>query len=272
MLLRYIAFLHANKLEFFVLFLWSKSPLILKIAITCNLTFKLSNMKTIYLLPVVMIFVISCSTQKYVQFRPPQSETFSTDKLKAFLKKTPNPKVVLRVPNTQGNATEEDANTYIYNTIEKELLRNNFIVRDRALFNEIIKKSGDKIEYSELQKKTDTDIILELSNLQTDVEYRTNQYYTKSGKKAMFDKGDILVRGAKVDFKLVVIQDNEYAGNYNFNYTPCLGGCEVVEGKRGPKFRIEGKHAKQPYQVVSKRELEEFFKDATNKLITALRQ
>ena len=151
-------------------------------------------------------------------------------------------------------------------------MRNNFIVRDRALFNEVVRKSGDKVNYEELKQKTDTDIILELSNLQTDVEYRTNQYYTKSGKKSLFDKGHIAVKGAKVDFKVVVIHDNEYAGNYNFNYTPCLDGCEVFEGKRGPKFRIEGKRAQQPYQVVSQRELESFFKDATNKLIGALRQ
>jgi len=214
-------------------------------------------MKIIFLLS-IGILLSACSSQKFVSFEAPKSETFSTEKLKTFLRSTPNPKVVLRVPNAQGSATEEDGNTYIYNTIEKELLRNNFIVRDRALFNEVVRKSGDRVNYEELKRKTDTDIILELSNLQTDVEYRTNQYYTRSGKKSLFDKGEITVRGAKVDFKVVVIHDNEYAGNYSFNYTPCLNGCEVLTGKRGPKFRIEGK--RQPYQVVSQRELEDSLK------------
>ncbi|WP_109694646.1 hypothetical protein [Chitinophaga deserti] len=229
-------------------------------------------MKNIYPFLIGVLLISACSTQKFVSFETPKSETFSTDKLKSFLRSTPNPKVVLRVPNAQDNTTEEDGNTYIYNTIEKELLKNQFVVRDRALFNEVIKKSGDKVNYAELKSKTDTDIILELSNLQTDVEYRTNQYYTRKGKKSLFGKGDIVVKGAKVDFKVVLIIDNEYAGNYNFNYTPCLTGCEVYEAKRGPKFRISGKSAKQPYQVVSQRELESFFADATNRLIVALKQ
>ena len=219
-----------------------------------------------------MLTLAGCSSQKYVSFVPPKPETFSTNKLSAFLKSTPNPRVVLRVPNAKGNATEEDANTYIYNTIEKELLRNGFVVRDRALFNEILRKSGEKVDYSELKKNTNTDIILELTDLQTEVQYRTNEYYSKKGKNAIFDKGEIIAKGAKVDFKVVLIEENEYAGNYNFNYTPCLNGCAVYQSRRGPRFSTKVKTEKQPYQTVSQKELEEFFKDATNKLVVALRQ
>ncbi|WP_343671722.1 hypothetical protein [Chitinophaga sp.] len=228
-------------------------------------------MRTIYLLSIAAILGTGCSTQKFVSFQSPPSETFTTNKLKVFLKDNPNPKVVLRVPNTKSSTTEEDANTYIYNTIEKELLKHNFIVRDRALFNEIIRKSGDKVDYSELKKNTDTDIILELTNLETDVVYRTNEYYTSKGQKHLFDRGDISAKGVKVDFKVVLIQDNEFAGNYNFNYTPCLNGCQVEEGKRGPKYYSQDNGKKQPYQTISHREMEDFFKDATNKLIVQLR-
>lgn len=228
-------------------------------------------MRTIYLLSIAVMLGTSCSTQKFVTFQAPTPETISSDKLKEFLKENPNPKIVLRVPNSKSSATEEDVNTYIYNTIEKELLKKNFIVRDRALFNEIIRKSGDKVDYSELKKNTDTDIILELTNLETDVVYKTNEYSTINGKKHLFDKGDISARGIKVDFKVVLIKDNEFAGNYNFNYAPCLNGCQVEEGKRGPKYYTKGKEVKQPYQSISHREMEDFFKDATNRLIVALR-
>ena len=228
-------------------------------------------MRTIYLLSIIAILGISCSTQKFVSFQSPPSETFTTNKLKAFLKDNPNPKVVLRVPNAKSSATEEDANTYIYNTIEKELLKHNFIVRDRALFNEIIRKSGDRVDYSEIKKKTDTDIILELTNLEADVVYKTNEYYTSKGKKHLFGKGDISAKGIKVDFKVVLIQENEFAGNYNFNYTPCLNGCQVEDGKKGPKYYSRDNAKRQPYQTISHREMEDFFKNATNKLIDALR-
>jgi len=228
------------------------------------------NMKAVYLLPFALFLSVSCSTQKFVKFEAPASETFSTSKLKEFLRSNPNPKVVLRVPNSKVNATEEDQNAYIYNTIEKELIRNNFIVRDRALFNEILKNSGDKIDYSEVKKKTDTEIILELSDARRDVAYRTNEYYTSKGRKSLFSKGDITAIGAKVDFKIILIENNEYAGSYNYTYTPCLTGCPVSEGKKGPKYSRNKE--KEAYHVISKMELEDFFKNATNKMVVALRQ
>ncbi|MBW8687234.1 hypothetical protein [Chitinophaga rhizophila] len=175
------------------------------------------------------------------------------------------------MPNSKSNATEEDANIYVYNIIEKELLKENFTVRDRALFNEIVKKTGEKIDYTELKNSTDTDIILELTNLETNVIYSTNEYYTSSGKKKLFKKGDIAARGYKVDFKVILIKNNEFAGNYNFQYVPCQNGCQVEEGKRGPKFYTKNNGKRQPYQAVSQYEMETFFKDAANKLVAALR-
>jgi len=92
-----------------------------------------------------------------------------------------------------------------------------------------------------------------------------------TGKKKLFNKGEITAKGIKVDFKVVLIKDNEFAGNYNFQYAPCLKGCQVEEGKRGPKYYTKDKGKKQPYQTVSHRQMEDFFKDAANKLIVALR-
>jgi hypothetical protein len=227
-------------------------------------------MRTIYLLPIVVLIATSCSTQRFVKFDSPKPEAFSTTKLKEFLKSNPNPRVVLRVPNSKVNATEEDQNSSLYNTIEKELIRNNFVVRDRALFNEILNNSGEKVNYSELKKKTDTDIILELTELRKDVAYKTNEYYTSKGKKGLFDRGDITAIGAKVDFKIILIQDNEYAGNFTYTYTPCLDGCPVTVGKRGPKYQMD--NTKYAYHVISKNELEDFLKAATNKMVNALRQ
>jgi len=64
--------------------------------------------KCSFLLVAWVLALASCSTQKYVSFDPPKSETFTTNKLSAFLKNTPNPTVVLRVPNAKQNAAEED--------------------------------------------------------------------------------------------------------------------------------------------------------------------
>jgi len=50
-------------------------------------------MKHICLFSIAVLALSACSTQKFVSFESPASETFSTDKLKAFLKNTPTPKL-----------------------------------------------------------------------------------------------------------------------------------------------------------------------------------
>ena len=69
----------------------------------------------------------------------------------------------------------------LFNAIEKELLRENFRVRDRGLFNELLSKSQTS-DYSKIKELTNTDIILEVVNINPSVLYTTNKV-TVVGKK-----------------------------------------------------------------------------------------
>ena len=101
------------------------------------------------LLPVtiVAIFLTACSSgKKIIKFATVPNETYANPNLKHFFKENRNPNIVLWVPNNNDKATSNTStnrnNDVLYNTIEKELLKENFSVRDRGLFNELLSKSS----------------------------------------------------------------------------------------------------------------------------------
>lgn len=107
----------------------------------------------------------ACSIQRkvVVRFSPVENKITVSPVLINLLEIYPNPSIVLRVPGLASGATESQlsANNLIYNSIEKSLLRNGFVVRDRALFNEVFTKMLDS-DYSKINETTTTDLILEL--------------------------------------------------------------------------------------------------------------
>lgn len=117
-----------------------------------------------------------CSTPvKIVNYEKLGDDGFSNDNLKLFFKDNPFPKIVLRIPNNE-NRSEGAYSTggnSLYNTIEKELLKAGFVVRDRSLFSEIMNNVRNT-DYSKLKEITDTDLILEVLNIDPAVVYNTN--------------------------------------------------------------------------------------------------
>src|SRR5690606_24864106 len=102
----------------------------------------------------------------------------------------------------------------------KEFMRNGFVVRDRQLFAQIISNDNNTVDYSKLKKNADTDIIVEVSRLDMDVLYETNKFYTDKGKNGTLPY-DYKMYGASVEFKVILIENNDLAGTYTFNYAPC---------------------------------------------------
>lgn len=129
-----------------------------------------------------------------VTFEQEPNDVFTKPSLKTFLADNPNPKIVLRVPSVATNFAYSgtdvinrpnmfNANTDMYNTIERELLRAGFDVRDRSLFEALLGKS-EATDYKKIKELTDTDLILELVNLNSNVLYETNTFASyKKGKK-----------------------------------------------------------------------------------------
>jgi hypothetical protein len=201
-------------------------------------------------------------------------ETYANPNLREFFKSNKNPNIVLRVPNNNDKATSNTStsknNDVLYNTIEKELLRENFSVRDRGLFNELLSKSQTS-DYSKIKELTNTDIILEVVNIDPSVLYTTNKITVVGTKKETEKIGstDYKEKGASVEYKVILVKNNEIAGTYKFNYKPCPNGCELTTFKftgRNNNKKIELK------ETVEINTLEEFMKLTTKKLIASFRQ
>ena len=121
-------------------------------------------MRHILTIPTLSILLLTgCSSGKQIiKFPTVPDETYANPNLRDFFKSNRNPNIVLRVPNNNDKATSNTStsknNDVLYNTIEKELLRENFSVRDRGLFNELLSKSQTS-DYSKIKELTNTDII-----------------------------------------------------------------------------------------------------------------
>ncbi len=150
-----------------------------------------------------------------------------------------------------------------------------FVVRDRQFFNQIIGNTENNVNYENLNKKSDTDLIIELTKLDRSVLYQTNKYYDKNGNEKADDfNGPFKKYGATVEFKVVLIKNNQFAGLYDFNYTPCIDGCIVTLSLKDIKnqMKVARKMGTQLYEGVEKNELEEFIKAATRNLVAEMRK
>lgn len=258
-----------------------------------------------------------CSQQAYVRFKQKPSELNSSDALTQIMLVNKAPKIVLRVPSAQtkgvtdeqnkqqsvhtssplfvkrqrGTATEKDAlivaaydETALYNAIEKQLFKEGFSVRDRALFNQVLPHES----YNKISALTDTDLILELISIERPVGYNTNVCYVVKGEEdrpVVMQQDYRTLGGASVEFKLVNIKTNEVVGNYKIHYTPCTDDSCRGFYRRSTGFRQglgwfrPGEVAQQErklrkaggFEAIDQDILELFMADATHQLVQSMR-
>ncbi len=232
-------------------------------------------MRSLLILTTFVIIFSSCNSgTKIVKFPTKPDETYANPALKTFFKDNSNPNIVLRVPNNNDKATSNTStnknNDILYNAIEKVLLKENFSVRDRGLFNELLSKSQTS-DYSKIKELTNTDIILEVVNIDPSVLYTTNKVTVIKGKTEKEKIGDVdyKEKGASAEFKIIMVKNNEIAGSYKFNYKPCPDGCELTT------FKFTGKNNNRKIELresVEINTMEEFLKLTTLKLISSFRK
>tara|TARA_R110002124_G_scaffold59973_1_gene164795 strand:- start:1636 stop:2346 length:711 start_codon:yes stop_codon:yes gene_type:complete len=225
----------------------------------------------------IAILTVACGTPlsslRTVKFSDKKDEITTTPSLSEYLSTNPNPKIVLRTSARliSDNVTEKEQNNYLYNTIESELLKSGFIVRDRQLFEKIVTNSDNNTNYENLKQKSDTDLIIELTNLDRSIIYQTNTYSDEKGQeKTSSMLAERIFYGATIEFKVVMINTNEFAGIYKFNYVPCVDGCEIRPAKRLTKRELD-EVKKVSYEAVEEDKLIEFAKNATRQLILEMR-
>jgi hypothetical protein len=231
-------------------------------------------MKNLYLLPAIFLMITGCgSYTSLIKYQKLPDDVYANNNLKEYLKNNNSPKIVLRVPNTNDKATSNTIinqnNNVLYNSIEKELLKEGFNVRDRGLFNEIMDKSKSA-DYSKLGEETDTDLILEVISINTDVLYSTNKITLVNNSNAAESSNITPINykkpGAAVEFRLIMVRKNEVAGNYKYNYTPCPNGCPLTDW-------TYNKHTKalELKETVTVNALEEFITRCTGDLVRSFK-
>jgi hypothetical protein len=232
-------------------------------------------MKPFFFLSVFIIASLnySCSSSKTLKFSKKSDDIVKTESLKTFLSANKNPKVVLRVNDASYTVTEGENIDYLYNAIENQLLSSGFVVRDRQLFNQIIGNNDNTVDYEVLKNKSDTDLIIELTKLDPQIEYSTNKYYNQHNEEKVESNFTHKRFGASVEFKVILINTNEFAGIYKFNYTPCVEGCVLKKSTKEllKERRRRFKNDSKAYEGVEKDELEIFIKDATKQLVAEMR-
>ncbi len=168
-----------------------------------------------------------------------------------------------------------------YNSIEKELLKGGFSVRDRGLFNEVLKKMSrdnkENINYSQIKDLTNTDLIVEVIKINPAVQYvtnKTNKVDNKGRTTEYTSSREYKRYGASAEFKIIMVKNNEMAGTYTFNYTPCLDGCEVsafASNSKPRPTRLKILQTAPAYEGVEKNLMEEFIRRCAQDLITAMK-
>lgn len=267
----------------------------------------------IRLLPTALLLGVlglgSCSQKAVVRFTQKPAELNSSDALTQVMLVSKSPKIVLRVPSTRGGVTNSQTTanpvrtgeqvvvknrrgaaatkytpivsqydeTALYNAIEKQLFKEGFSVRDRALFNQVL--PGES--YSKIGNQTDTDLILELITIERPVGYNTNVCYVQEGdseRPVKMQQDYRALGGASVEFKLIQVKTNQVIGNYTIHYTPCIdnscrGYYKKTTGFRPFNWIRSGEtKAKNPaYEDIDQDDLERFMADATHQLVQTMR-
>jgi len=188
---------------------------------------------------------ISCAKLQHVTITASkkQNEISLMPDLKEYLKENQKISVVLRVPNTQSTISREIQNTELYNQIERKLMNAGFNVIDRTLLENLVKHGNISYsDYSEIGKKLNADIIIELTDETWQIESayqafnktKNRQIDLKSGKfghplygTALGHYKPFAIYTSKFSFRIVLVKEGATRGYLTFYYTPCTTGCDV---------------------------------------------
>jgi hypothetical protein len=204
--------------------------------------------KTLFLLLIVLNFT-SCLQIGVINFKGQKSNLSAADNIKSFMKENKNPSILLRIPTHVQQTTEGKHHNYLYSAIENELAKADFAVRDRGLFNEVLKSERkESINYGNIKELTNTDLILELTRFEIGVQHTTNRFLDKNAAEQFSKDFEVSKTGAIFEFKLIIVNDNSYGGNYTFYYTPCSEDgveeecdCKIAYKKLRGNYKVYNK-------------------------------
>jgi len=228
------------------------------------------------LLITLVVLLASASTKNIgtVAFNSKQDDLFSKEVLLQLSQSKKTPSILIRNLHTSDFLTvsNADPSSVLISSFERELVKNNFIVRDRTLFDKAYQQSST-LDYSKISELTNTDLIMEIIGF-SQVTYTTNIYTNKSNvQKTLPSPHNITSTGMQIDLKIIQVKTNEIVGTYTFYEKPCGGGCELYKYPKYhfPIYSTVGPNVANAYNLqIDDSYLNDFVASCASKFVTHL--
>ncbi len=108
-------------------------------------------------------YSMTSRTQKVeIDYEKPPVISYISESLQEYLKKHPNPRVIVRVLGAGSEIAEQERTRPYYNYIEEQLARIGCKVLDRNLISQVESKNG-YIDYQSIKNRIQADLIIEVS-------------------------------------------------------------------------------------------------------------
>lgn len=190
-----------------------------------------------YLIHILFISLLaSCVTTGSVRYPNKPPEFIVSESAKPTTGKF---SVIIRTSDFNSlDATRKDESAWAYFKIEKELIKNGVIVRDRGFFNQSLNQNKD-VAYDQMQRATNTDYVIETFFKRDNDLYNLPYFY--SGRMKRQSPYPFITDGFSLEFKVIDIKTNEIIGGYKYYYNPCPehNGCKrTFFVKSGNSFQM----------------------------------
>jgi hypothetical protein len=177
------------------------------------------------LLGITLSSAAAAATHVVVQPRVPPPDNVTQPALLTFMKTVRNPTIVLRVPAPQTLVTQAQGQQGSadlgqgYLTIEKELVKAGFTVRDRGLLVEIL-RSNQNLDYGVIQQKIDAQLILEIVSIQQR-SYGNDVYVDANNhREGRLKRGEFPISGWHFESRIIMVDSGEIGGIYTVDVAP----------------------------------------------------
>ena len=160
---------------------------------------------------------------------PKNNEVVKSNELKSYLESKSKIKFVLRTPEGFANYSEEEQMKLngIFGQIEKELIKNGHVVKDRVLLDMLLDK-GD-MSLTEVGKAINTDIIIEVIDINFDIPNQVKNFKIKEkGINANFDSWNNIdyvdCRLSMLECRITLVELGNVGGIFKFFVSGCDKG------------------------------------------------
>lgn len=158
-----------------------------------------------------------------------RNEVVKSNELQEYLEENTSIKFVLRYPEGMDKYSEEDQirMNEVFGQIEKELIKQGHTVKDRILL-ELLLDKGEKT-LSEIGKAIDTDIIIEVIQMDFDIQNPVKDFQIKEfGLKTNFDSWENIefvdCRTAMMECRITMVELGNVGGIFKFYVSGCDEG------------------------------------------------